>query len=70
YSTKIIEILSEYEKAEDLINIGAYKTGSNPKIDYAMAMIDKVNVFLMQEIDKKVTIEDAINSMKMLFYMK
>ncbi|MCX7965788.1 MAG: FliI/YscN family ATPase, partial [Syntrophorhabdaceae bacterium] len=46
YSTKIIEILSEYEKAEDLINIGAYKTGSNPKIDYAMAMIDKVNVFL------------------------
>lgn len=70
YSTKIIEILSEYEKAEDLINIGAYRPGSNPKIDYAIAMIDKVKIFLTQEIDKKVTIEDTINSMKMLFYMK
>ncbi|HPU29282.1 MAG TPA: FliI/YscN family ATPase [Syntrophorhabdaceae bacterium] len=70
YSTKIIEILSEYEKAEDLINIGAYRAGSNPKIDYAISMIDKVKVFLTQEIDKKVTIEEAINSMKMLFYMK
>jgi len=70
YSTKIIEILSEYEKAEDLINIGAYRAGSNQKIDYAISMIDKVMVFLKQEIDKKVTIEEAINSMKMLFYMK
>ncbi|HPP06648.1 MAG TPA: FliI/YscN family ATPase [Syntrophorhabdaceae bacterium] len=70
YSTRIIEILSEYEKAEDLINIGAYRAGSNPKIDYAMAMIDKVKVFLTQDVDKKATIEDAINSMKMLFYVK
>ncbi|HOV91241.1 MAG TPA: FliI/YscN family ATPase [Syntrophorhabdaceae bacterium] len=70
YSTKIIEILSEYEKAEDLINIGAYRQGSNPKIDYAMAMVDKVRLFLTQSIDERVTLEDAINSMKILFYMK
>jgi len=70
YSTKIIEILSEYEKAEDLINIGAYRQGSNPKIDYAMAMVDKVRLFLTQNIDERVTLEDAINSMKILFYMK
>jgi len=70
YSTRIIEILSEYEKAEDLINIGAYRPGSNPKIDYAMSMIDKVRIFLRQDVDTRVTLEDAINSMKILFHMK
>ncbi|HPP06224.1 MAG TPA: hypothetical protein PLW88_02555, partial [Syntrophorhabdaceae bacterium] len=70
YSTKIIEVLSEYEKAEDLINIGAYRPGSNPKIDYAMSMIDKVRIFLRQDVDTRVTLEDAINSMKILFHMK
>lgn len=70
YSTKIIEILSEYEKAEDLINIGAYRSGSNPRIDYAMAMMDKVKIFLTQNVDERVTLEDAINSMKILFYTK
>ncbi|MBP9560332.1 MAG: FliI/YscN family ATPase [Syntrophorhabdaceae bacterium] len=70
YSTKVIEILSEYEKAEDLINIGAYRSGSNPRIDYAMAMMDKVKIFLTQNVDERVTLEDAINSMKILFYTK
>ena len=69
YSSRIIEILSEYERAEDLINIGAYKPGSNKKIDYAISMIDKVRIFLVQNVDKKVTLEDAFNSMKILFYV-
>lgn len=70
YSTKIIEVLSEYEKAEDLINIGAYRPGSNPKIDYAMSMIDKVRIFLRQDVDTRVTLDDAISSMKILFHMR
>lgn len=69
YSTKIVEILSEYERAEDLINIGAYNPGSNKKIDYAVSMVDKVNIFLRQGIDEKATIEDTLNSMKILFYV-
>jgi flagellum-specific ATP synthase len=69
YSSKIVEILSEYERAEDLINIGAYNPGSNKKIDYAMSMIDKARTFLTQNVDEKVTLEDAFNSMKILFYV-
>ncbi len=69
YSSKIIEILSEYERAEDLINIGAYSAGSNKKIDYAISMIDKVRTFLAQNVDEKVTLDDAFNSMKILFYV-
>ena len=32
--------MATYRRAEDLINIGAYVAGSNPKIDYAITMID------------------------------
>ncbi len=69
YSAKLIEILSEYEKAEDLINIGAYNPGSNKRIDYALSMIDKARLFLTQGIDEKATLEEAFNSMKILFYV-
>jgi flagellum-specific ATP synthase len=69
YATRIVEILSEYERAEDLINIGAYSPGSNKKIDYAITMVDKVRTFLAQKVDQKVTLEDAFNSMKILFYV-
>jgi flagellum-specific ATP synthase len=69
YSSKIVGILSEYDRAEDLINIGAYNPGSNKKIDYAISMMDKARAFLTQNVDQKVTLEDAFNSMKILFYV-
>jgi flagellum-specific ATP synthase len=69
YAGKIIEIMSEYERAEDLISIGAYTPGSNQRIDYAISMIDKVKTFLSQGIDDRVTIEETLNSMKILFYV-
>lgn len=69
YATKIVEILSEYERAEDLINIGAYTQGTNKKIDYAVSMMDKVNVFLTQGINEKATLEETFNSMRIMFYV-
>ncbi|HVN98185.1 MAG TPA: FliI/YscN family ATPase [Syntrophorhabdaceae bacterium] len=69
YAGKIIEILSEYERAEDLINIGAYTPGNNQKVDYAVSMIDKVKTFLVQEVDDRVTLDETCNSMKILFYV-
>ncbi|OGI07433.1 MAG: flagellar protein export ATPase FliI [Candidatus Margulisbacteria bacterium GWF2_35_9] len=42
------EVLARYNEAEDLINIGAYVRGSNPKIDWALDKIDRVNQFLIQ----------------------
>lgn len=64
---KIKNILATYQDAEDLINIGAYKKGSNPSIDEAIAYIDKVNSFLCQETDSKVTYEETRNMMHGLF---
>jgi flagellum-specific ATP synthase len=69
YAGKIVEVLSEYERAEDLISIGAYTPGSSQRIDYAISMIDKVKTFLAQGINDRVTIEETQNSMKILFYV-
>jgi flagellum-specific ATP synthase len=50
---KLKNVLATYQDAEDLINIGAYKPGSNPDIDYAISKIKEVNAFLQQEVDSK-----------------
>jgi flagellum-specific ATP synthase len=64
---KIVNILATYKKAEDLINIGAYEHGSNPEIDYAISMIDRVNNFLKQNIDEKIDFNQTKVQMKALF---
>ncbi len=53
---RFLEIYSTYRRSEDLINIGAYARGSNPKIDQAIRMIDGMNDYLKQEVNNKVTI--------------
>ncbi len=52
--------LATYKKAEDLINIGAYVQGSNPKIDQAIEMIEDINAYLCQRIDEKVSFDDGL----------
>jgi len=48
---KLREIIATYRDAEDLINVGAYKAGANPKIDRAIKVIDQVNDFLRQKTE-------------------
>jgi flagellum-specific ATP synthase len=64
---KLINILATYRKAEDLINIGAYVKGSNPKIDYAVKMIDKVNAYLQQEVEERVSYGESAAQLAALF---
>ncbi|MGD9237770.1 MAG: flagellum-specific ATP synthase FliI, partial [Desulfobacterales bacterium] len=64
---KLKEIMATYRKAEDLINIGAYVSGSNPKIDYAIAMIDKINRYLRQDIDETSPFDECVSRLVDLF---
>ncbi|MBL0716729.1 MAG: flagellum-specific ATP synthase FliI, partial [Desulfosarcina sp.] len=64
---KLKSVLTTYQKAEDLINIGAYVSGSNPNIDYAIGMIEKINSFLVQGIGEKVDYKDSIRELGKLF---
>ncbi len=56
---KLREVLATYRETEDLINIGAYERGSNSRIDYALAMIDRVREFLRQEIEESFSWEET-----------
>ena len=67
YAHKLKETLAIYRKAEDLINIGAYVAGSNPKIDYAIEMIEKINRYLKQEIDETTPFDESISQLARLF---
>jgi flagellum-specific ATP synthase len=65
---KLREVLARYSEAEDLINIGAYVKGSNPKIDEAIAKIDAVNDFLKQGTYEKVGFEEMLDQLMSIFY--
>ena len=64
---KLKTVLATYNEAEDLINIGAYKAGSNPAIDMAIQKIDAVNGFLCQDVDEKVDYGQTCELLKQLF---
>ena len=64
---KMKNILAVYRDAEDLINIGAYRPGSNKEIDFAIEKIDAVNEFLRQGTDEKFLFDDIIQMMRDIF---
>lgn len=66
-ANKLKNVLATYNEAEDLINIGAYKQGSNPNIDYAISKIDAVNGFLCQSTEEKFTFEESVQMLEGLF---
>ncbi len=64
---KVKNVLATYNEAEDLINIGAYKSGSNPEIDFAISKIRQVNEFLVQDVESKFQFEDEVAMMTEIF---
>ncbi len=64
---KLKNVLATYNEAEDLINIGAYKSGANPSIDYAIEKIDSVNEYLCQDVDAKYSFDDEIKMLQEIF---
>jgi len=63
-SMKLKDIVATYREAEDLINIGAYTRGSNPKIDLAISKMEQINQYLRQGIMDKAGMKDSIGGLK------
>jgi flagellum-specific ATP synthase len=61
------EVLATYRQSEDLINIGAYKKGSNPGIDYAVEHIEQMQSYLKQAVHNPVMLEEAVQGLKAMF---
>src|SRR5829696_1095022 len=64
---RLREVLATYEAQRDLILIGAYKKGSDPKTDYAISKIDAVNKYLKQGTHEQMPAEAAIQRLIQLF---
>jgi flagellum-specific ATP synthase len=59
FANQARDILATYRETEDLITIGAYKRGQNPKVDRAVQLIDSLNAFFKQKSSEKVSMEDS-----------
>ncbi len=67
FAAKFIDVLSTYRKFEDMINLGAYKKGSNFKVDYAISIIDTLRQYLRQDMDTLMDYTDSIQSLYSIF---
>lgn len=63
-ATFIRQNIAIYTEAEDLINIGAYRSGANPKIDQAIRFHDQIEQILTQDIEDSSTFESALQAMQ------
>ncbi|HBG04978.1 MAG: flagellum-specific ATP synthase FliI [Geobacteraceae bacterium GWC2_58_44] len=61
------EILAAYRQAEDMINIGAYKVGSNPKIDYAIVKMEQMISYMKQDVADGVSVDESIAALAHIF---
>jgi flagellar protein export ATPase FliI len=67
FASRLRDVLSTYEKNRDLILIGAYQKGSDPRVDYALRMLDRANAYLQQKTEERVTGAVALQSLRELF---
>jgi len=67
FASRFKELLAAHKQAEDLINIGAYKPGSNPTIDYAISKMEGMVQYIRQGIHDGVTMEQAVTGLGDIF---
>jgi len=60
------EIMAVYESARDLVNIGAYAAGSNPRIDRALSLIDEIRRFLRQDVHAPTSFAETVRQLEAL----
>lgn len=61
---RLRDLLASYRQAEDLINIGAYVAGSNPRVDEAIASYENIINFLRQDLNEFSSYEDTLAILK------
>lgn len=63
-ASKIRQLMAIYQENEDLLSIGAYKSGSNPSLDETIKKIQSINRFLVQEVSEVSSFDESIKSME------
>jgi flagellum-specific ATP synthase len=65
---KIKEAVAVLDRSQDLISLGAYVSGSNPRLDTAIRLRQSIEVFLRQEAGANVSLEQTLHSMNELAF--
>jgi flagellum-specific ATP synthase len=63
---KMRELWSEYERVRDLVEVGAYRKGADPKVDQAIAVRPRMIEFIRQAIDESTPRAEALAQLKKL----
>ena len=61
------QLYSRYARNRDLVNVGAYVTGSDPLLDQAIALFPRLEAFLQQDMHEQVTIDAGVAALEGLF---
>ena len=61
------QLMASYQRNRDLINVGAYRAGSDAQIDRAIAMRERIDVFLQQGVQERAELEQCMNQLLALF---
>jgi len=63
-AAKMRTLMATYRESKDLIDVGMYQAGSNPKLDVAIEYMPQINKFLQQSIKDTVSMESTIQTLK------
>ncbi len=69
WAAQVREWMSLYDQVEDLINIGAYSRGSQPKIDQAIFVHDKIMNFLTQSMEERSPFSESLAALQSICLM-
>jgi flagellum-specific ATP synthase len=61
---RVREVLSAYKDAADLVEVGAYVSGTNPRVDAALRCISDLNAFLCQEPGERFALAETLNRLR------
>jgi flagellum-specific ATP synthase len=64
---RLKQLYSRYERSRDLINVGAYSPGSDRVLDEAIALHEKIEHFLQQDIAERAGISESLGQLDALF---
>jgi flagellum-specific ATP synthase len=61
------QLYSRFERSRDLISVGAYAAGTDPVLDQAILLHDRIENFLQQQITERVTMGESLGQLTSLF---
>ncbi|MBL7975329.1 MAG: FliI/YscN family ATPase, partial [Candidatus Kapabacteria bacterium] len=69
-ATALKEMLAVYHESEDLINVGAYQPGANPRLDKAVRMNEDIRNFLRQSTDESIGYNETLTRLMSMMSSK